>query len=187
VPSSQPAGTVVAQNPAAGQKAPQGSAVRVNVSKGKSATTTTTAPQATTTSGATTPAPPASGNDYTGMRLSQAVQKIAQGRQQTIVTYATSSQPAGVVVSNSKSGSRVQLQVSAGAHPKPARDVPDVGGEDRATAEQDLQAAGFTVLEVQWPVSDQSQDGTVVYETPSGGEQAPGGSAIVIYIGTVNG
>jgi serine/threonine-protein kinase len=182
VPSSQPKGTVVAQNPAAGQKASQGSSVRLNISNGQatpSATSTTTATRSTTA--------PSSGNDYTGMRLQQAIQKITQGRQQAIVVYVASAQPVGTVVANSKAGSRERLQVSAGATPQPATSVPDVMGEDVATAQQDLQAAGFTVIQAKWPVSDSTQDGLVVYETPAGGRQAPKGSAIVIYVGTANG
>jgi hypothetical protein len=38
---------------------------------------------------------------------------------------------------------------------------------------------------VQWPVSDQSQNGMVVYATPTG--QGPESSAIVIYVGSVSG
>ena len=182
VPSSQPKGTVVAQNPASGQKVAQGSSVRLNVSKGQATPSTTT-----TTTRTTTPAPPSSGNDYTGMRLQQAIQKITSGRQQAIVVYVASTQPVGTVVANSKAGSRERLQVSAGANPQPATSVPDVMGEDVATAQQDLQAAGFTVIQAKWPVSDSTQDGLVVYETPAGGQQAPKGSAIVIYVGTVNG
>ena len=121
------------------------------------------------------------------MRLAQAVQQIAQGRQQAIVTYVTSSRPAGVVVANSRAGSRERLQVSAGPHPKQATSVPDVTGEDAATAQSDLQSADFSVLEVQWPVSDSTQDGTIVYETPSGGQQAPQGVAIVVYVGASGG
>jgi beta-lactam-binding protein with PASTA domain len=185
VPSSQPTGTVVAQNPPAGRKVRSGSAVRLNVSKGQAQPApTTTAPPATTTAPVTTTKPPATGNDYTGMRLSQAVQKIAQGRQQVIVQYVASTQSPGVVVSNSNSGSRVGLQVSAGPHPKQATSVPDVTGEDSSTAQSDLQSAGFSVLEVQWPVSDSTKDGMVVYETPAGGGQAPQASAIVIYVGS---
>ena len=122
---------------------------------------------------------------YAGLRLSSAVQQIAQGRQQAVVVYVASSRPMGVVVSNSKAGSRVRLQVSAGTKPKPATSVPDVTGEDAATAQQDLQASGFRVTQVRWPVTDQSQDGAVVYETPTG--QAPQGSAIIIYVGSVSG
>jgi beta-lactam-binding protein with PASTA domain len=64
--------------------------------------------------------------------------------------------------------------------------VPDVTGEVAATAEQDLRAAGFLVISVQWPVSDQSLDGMVTYQTPATG-QVPQGSAIVVYVGTLNG
>jgi beta-lactam-binding protein with PASTA domain len=181
VPSSQSAGTVVAQHPAAGQKLAQGASVRLNVAKAQQqpAPAPTTTQQQTTTGGA-----PAHGNDYTGMRLSQAVQKIVQGRQQVIVQYVTSSQPAGTVVSNSTAGSRERLQVSGGPHPQQATSVPDVTGEDSSTAQSDLQAAGFSVLVAQWPISDPTNDGNVVYETPAGGGQAPRGSAIVIYVGS---
>jgi serine/threonine-protein kinase len=173
VPSSQAKGTVVAQNPVAGQKVSQGSSVRVNISNGPATSTTT-------------PSPPSSGNDYTGMRLRQAIQKITQGRQQAIVVYVSSAQPVGVVVANSSAGSRERLQVSAGPNPQTPTNVPDVTGEDAATAQQDLQAAGFTVIQAKWPVSDSTQDGQVVYETPAGSLQAPKASAIVIYVGTAN-
>ena len=119
------------------------------------------------------------------MRLQAAVQKITAGAQKVIVQYVASSKPVGVVVSSSVAGSRERLQVSAGPSPKPATSVPDVTGEDAATAQQDLQSAGFSVIQVQWPVSDQSQNGVVVYETPTG--QTPDGSAIVIYVGAVSG
>lgn len=186
VPSSKPSGTVIAQSPAAGQLVAQGGAVRLNVATSPTTTTsTTTTVRTTTTAPTTTLSPPASGPDYTGMRLPQAIQKIAQGRQEAIVTYVASGQPAGVVVANSTAGSRERLQVSAGA--KPLTSVPDVTGEDAATAQQDLQSAGFAVVQAKWPVSDSTQDGQVVFETPAGGKQAPRGVAIVIYIGTVNG
>src|SRR5581483_5423018 len=192
VPSSQPSGTVVAQNPSAGTKLARGSSVRLNVASSRGQTTTTTATAGTTTSGATTTAArttttPAGGNDYTGLRLADAVQRIASGRQQVIVQYVTSSQPAGVVVANSRAGSKERLQVSAGAKPKPSQNVPDTTGEDAQTAQQDLQSAGFSVVQVSWPVSDSSSDGMVVYQSPAAGGQVPQGSAIVIYVGSASG
>ena len=182
VPSAQAKGTVVAQRPAAGQKLAKGSAVRLNVASGAGPTATQT--QATTTTAPTTTAA-GGGNNYVGMRLQAAVQKITAGAQKVVVQYVASSKPVGVVVSSSTAGSRERLQVSAGPSPKPATSVPDVTGEDAATAQQDLQSAGFSVIQVQWPVSDQSQNGVVVYETPTG--QTPDGSAIVIYVGAVSG
>jgi beta-lactam-binding protein with PASTA domain len=179
VASSQPAGTVTGQHPASGSKVQQGATVRINVAASAPKTTTTTAAQTTTT----TPVQQSpTGNDYRGMRLAAAVQKIAQGRQQVIVQYVTSTQPAGVVVANSNAGGKVKLQISAGAHPQPNTSVSDETANDQQTAQGDLTSAGFDVVTVQWPVSDPSSDGTVVYETPSG--QAPKGSTIVLYIGS---
>ena len=66
--SSQPSGTVVAQRPAAGQKAAKGSTVRLNVSSGASTSGATTSTP-TTTQAQTTTAPAGGGNDYTGLRL----------------------------------------------------------------------------------------------------------------------
>jgi beta-lactam-binding protein with PASTA domain len=180
VPSSQPKGNVVAQHPAAGQKTARGKAVLLNISNGPTPAPTST--KAATTTQTTTTAP--SGNDYTGMRLGAAVQKLAQGRQQAIVVYVTSSKPAGVIVSNSRAGSRERLQVSSGPNPGVSTSVPDVTGEDAATAQQDLQSAGFTVIQSSWPVSDSSQDGLVVAETPASGQQVPKGAAVVIYVGS---
>jgi beta-lactam-binding protein with PASTA domain len=200
VPSKQPKGTVVAQRPAAGRKAAKGSGVRLNVSRGSSTATTTqqttTTQQSTTTQQTTTTtqsgtqsslpqAPPqGTGNDYRGMQLSKAVQQIADGRQQAVVLYVASSKPAGIVVSNGTVGSKMRLAVSAGPNPGAPTDLPDVSGEDAAQAQSDLQAAGFTPVTVQWPVSDPSQNGTIVEETPAGGAQRPTGVAIVLYVGT---
>jgi beta-lactam-binding protein with PASTA domain len=98
-----------------------------------------------------------------------------------VVQYVTATQPAGVVVANSNAGNRVKLQVSAGAHPQPATTVPDTTGEDGPTAQSDLTGAGFSVISADWPVSDAASDGVVVYQTPA--DQAPKGSAIVVYVG----
>jgi beta-lactam-binding protein with PASTA domain len=192
VASKQPPGTVLAQIPGAGKTLAPGAAVTLKVSKGAPkpttttvATTTTTTTTAATTTTAKTTTTPAGGNDYTGMRLRDAVKKIADGRQQVVVQYVTSSTPAGVVISNSKAGARVRLQVSLGTHPKPAKDVPDTTNEDAATAQQDLTTAGFAVIQVSWPVSDAAMDGVVVYQTPTG--QIAQGAAIVIYVGSSSG
>ena len=147
-------------------------------------TTVATTIVATTTVRSTTPAPPSSGNGYTGMQLQPAIRKLTQGQQQAIVSYVSSSRAAGVVVASSNAGTRTRFQVSSGASPQPLSSVPDVTGEDAATAVQDLQTAAFTAIQATWPVSDASQVGQVVYETPAGGSQAPGGSAIVVYVGS---
>jgi beta-lactam-binding protein with PASTA domain len=191
--SSEAPGTVVAQTPKAGKRARPGSEVVLQVAEGASAQpttssgTTTAAAAATTTTARSGLHPPAHGNDYTGMTLEAAVRKIAQGRQQAIVEYVASTEPAGTVVANSAAGSRERLRVSAGAQPQPAAQVPDVNGADSATAEQTLQGAGFSVLEVSWPVSESAPEDVVVFETPRAGTGVPQGSAVVVYVAAHSG
>jgi serine/threonine-protein kinase len=55
VPSSQPSGKVVAQNPTGGEKVDPGSTIRLNVSKGRTQTTTVVTTSQTTTFVTTTP------------------------------------------------------------------------------------------------------------------------------------
>jgi beta-lactam-binding protein with PASTA domain len=206
-PSAQPPGTVLAQTPKPGTHtkpgrsvvllvaAPQATTAQATTAQTTTAAAPTTTARSTTTQARTTTQatttsglkPPASGNDYTGMRLRDAVQQIVQGRQQVIVTYAGSNQPLGVVLSSSRAGSREQLQVSAGPRPKPAHSVPDVSEEDLSTAEQDLRAAGFFIVPVDWPVSDASRDGVVVAQTPAAGTSIPQGVVVVVYIGSAAG
>ena len=64
--------------------------------------------------------------------------------------------------------------------------VPDVVGEDQATATSDLEAAGFTVTAVDSQTSDPGQDGLVVDQDPSGGSTASG-SDVTIYVGRYSG
>ena len=60
--------------------------------------------------------------------------------------------------------------------------VPNTVGEDEASAISDIQSAGFTVSVDRVDVSDESQDGTVVSQNPSGGS-APSGSTVTIGVG----
>jgi len=60
--------------------------------------------------------------------------------------------------------------------------VPNTVGEDEASAISDIQSAGFTVSVDRVDVADESQDGTVVSQNPSGGS-APSGSKVTIGVG----
>ena len=61
--------------------------------------------------------------------------------------------------------------------------VPNVVGQDEATAQTTLQNAGFSVVAEDSPTTDSSQDGKVVDEQPAPGTKAPKGSQIIIYVG----
>ena len=199
VPSSSPRGFVVAQSPQAGSKVAKGSRVRLNVSKGAPAAGggTTTAPA--TTSGS--PPPPTATTaarakvpDVVGQSQSAAQRRLRSAGFRVRSVYVTSSKPAGTVVAQHPAAGTslprdaiVRINVSTGANPKPAKAVPDVTGEDEATARADLVAAGFRVAVVDQPTSDENEDGIVVDEDPAAGTRVPTGSLVTIYVGRFSG
>jgi len=104
--SQQPEGTVVAQNPAGGQDAQVGSAVRINVSKGSG---TTTVP------------------NVTGLSEDDAKQQLSDADLKANVVEVPSQQDSGTVVAQNpaagsqlQQGSTVRLNVSRGIEQPPA-------------------------------------------------------------------
>jgi serine/threonine-protein kinase len=204
VPSSQKAGTVVAQNPAFGAKVDPGSSVRLNVSKGRTQTTTvttttqttatattattthvtTTTPTTTQSNTTTTPAAQSTVPDVVGMTLADAV---AQMRAESLLADSypvASDQGGGTVVSQSPAadasvdaGSIVRLNVSTGAD-RPALTVPDVTGSPQAAARRTLSRT-FTVK----TVFRSGQRGIVVGQLPAAGAEAKRWAQVIIYVG----
>jgi beta-lactam-binding protein with PASTA domain len=187
VSSSQPAGTVVAQNPPAGKEVDKGSQVTLNVSTGSAPAPTTTSP--TTTAGGTVNAP-----KVTGLAATPALRRLNAQELFATVVYQDSSQPAGRVLTQSpsagssvKRGSHIRVVVSSGPDPQPATTVPDVTGQDQASAVDTLQSAGFRVLVLNRPTPNQSQDGVVTEQQPHSGASIPGDSLVALYVGRFNG
>ena len=182
VPSKAPRGFVVAQNPKAGTKAPKRSRVRLNVSKG------------TATAGSTTTNAEAKVPRVVGQPQSAAVERLRAAGFRVRTAYVPSTKPQGTVVAQSpapgtilREGSRVQINVSNGPNPKPVVAVPDVTGEDEATASADLRAAGFRVEVVDQPTADENEDGVVLDQDPTPMTKAPAGSLVTIYVGRLSG
>ena len=179
VPSAQPKGTVVAQHPAAGARAPRGSKVRVNLAQGASA--------------APPPPPPAPATgtipDVTGQQQAVAQKQLSEAGYDPKVVYVPSDQPEDTIVAQSptggtsaKRGTHVQINASLGSNPTPEKAVPDVIGLSPAKAAARLRAAGFRVQQLSRRVQDRSKDGVVVDEQP--GQRAPAGSTVTIYVGS---
>jgi eukaryotic-like serine/threonine-protein kinase len=212
VPSVEPAGQVVAQNPKAGAKARPRIAVRLNVSDGKHVTPTgkgstpTTTVIATTNQAPTTTAAPANANplvrvpDLEGKKLLDARRLIRRVGLLIEIRRVPNAQPLGTVIAQAKKpgtqlkrGRHLLITVSKG--PKPATSttpsqsgsqpiaVPDVTGEDEITATQDLENAGLTVQVVDRDTADASQDGIVVEQAPTANQSAQPSSTVTIYVG----
>ena len=199
VPSDKPAGTVVGQNPPAGKEVDKGSKVVLNVSTGTGQSTTTVATTTTTantTTGATTTTTsrPVRVPRIVGLAQTPALRRLNVLGLRPTVVYVRSSQPANRVVAQStapgttlRPGSRVRVNVSTGPNPQPATTVPNVIGQDQATAAQTLSAAGFKVAVLNRPTGDQSKDGLVVEQQPKAGSSIPAGSQVTIFVGRFSG
>jgi serine/threonine-protein kinase len=211
VPSEQPSGQVVAQDPAAGDEAPRDSAVRLNVAQKAAATTTgrtttgqttgqatTTAPPPTTTPPTTTTAPPpprpATVPDVVGQELADAARAFGDEGLKVSVKPVPSNEARGTVVAQAqpagterKRGDTVQLNVAIGANPPANVSVPNVVGRPDREARDQLDTAGFEVLAIPFETTDRSREGKVLSQSPGAGAQIPGGSLVLLYVGTATG
>ena len=195
VPSSEQAGTVVAQNPAPGNDATTGDTVRLNVAKAAGTTTTqpaaTTPPPATTTQpGATTAPPePATVPDVVGKPLADAATALADEGLKAGVKYVPSDEPQGQVVAQAKPsgtegkrGDTVQINVSVGANPAADASVPNVAGRRLDEARQSLDQAGFETLALDLSGDELRNSSAIGSQTPAAGASIPGGSLVILYV-----
>lgn len=149
VPSTQPEGTVIAQQPAPDQRVQKGAQVRINVSRGVTQTSTTTV-VTPTTSTITTPTP-----------------TTATSTTPTTTTPTTSStSTATTATTPTTSASPVRKKVS----------VPDVGGIAQQEAAAQLDKVGL--LADSYPVASSQPGGTVVAQTPTSGQTLTSGSVV---------
>jgi beta-lactam-binding protein with PASTA domain len=196
VGSAKPAGIVVAQKPPAGKEVDKGSQVTLNVSTGTPSTTTvaTTTTTATTATATTVPPSTTAANvrmpRVTGLAQTTALRRLNVRGLRPQVVYKKSDKPTNRVLQQSPAPSStlhrnatVSLVVSAGPNPQPTTPVPNVVGQDQATAANNIKSAGFKIVVLNRPVTNQSKDGLVVDEQPRGGSGIPGGSQVTIYVG----
>lgn len=178
VPASGPApeGTVVAQNPKGGVKAPKGSTVRLNIASAPAGGSTQTVP---TTGEAPVP-------NVVGSRDTDAIPRLQAAGFRVSSTPVSSTRPAGTVLTQSPAGgttatrgSTVRITVPGG---RQVRTVPDVVGETEASADRILRNAGFTVRVVDRP-ADPAQQGLVVEQDPAAGTRVQGTTQVTIYVG----
>ena len=199
VPSDSPAGTVVAQDPAAGATEPEGTTVRLNVARAAEGTTTgaTTTTGSTTTTGTTTTAPtttapppqpqPAVVPDAVGQELAEAARAFADEGLKASVAYVPSEEPAGRVVAQAQPagtelerGDTVQVNVSRGPDAQPPTAVPSVAGEELESGRDQLEQAGFEVLALTVGDGEIRNESRIVSQSPSGG--AAPGALVLVYV-----
>jgi beta-lactam-binding protein with PASTA domain len=171
--SEEPPGTVIAQDPAGGEKGPRNSEVRINVSKG--------------TGRVTVPS-------VVGETASDAGATLREAGLQARVVRVPSAEAAGTVIAQNPSagtelqeGRFVRINVSSGTGATAGVEVPDVTTLDEAEARAQLEAAGFPVRVEREPVQDETMDGIVLRQDPLPGGQARRGAPVTITVGQFGG
>ncbi len=136
------------------------------------------------------PPPQKSGTvpNVVGMTQAAAEKTLSDANFTAVVQTGDSAEPAGTVFAQSPGGgasaplgSRVTITVSNGHAPQVT--VPNVIGEEKATAIKDLQALGLQVKELDQVVQDQNLVGKVLNQDPQGGTLRDVGSTVTIIVG----
>jgi eukaryotic-like serine/threonine-protein kinase len=161
-----PEGEVTKQNPKPGEQAEKGATIALTVSKGQELTAVPDVLQQTRQS---------------------AESELRSAGFVAEAVLVDSDSPQGLVVAQDPDpgterpkGDTVQISVSNG--PQTAT-VPDVLDQDQASAESELQAAGFKVRVVKQDTADPTQDGVVMDQSPAPGLEAQPGSRVTIVVG----
>jgi beta-lactam-binding protein with PASTA domain len=205
VPSALPRSSVTAQDPKAGTKVAKGSDIRLNISNGvnqqttTAAQTTTPATTAATTSTAQTttqvtttqpPQPTTAQVPSLSGEVQPAVQQLDRAGFKASIAYVPGTQPLGTVVAqtpaggaSAKTGSQVTVNVSSGPNQNPDQTVPNVVGQRIPQGLQTLHSAGLRLILLRARVSDRSQAGVIVAQTPLPGKKAPKNAQVLVYMG----
>ena len=185
---------------------PAKSAITTTVTTTTTAATTPTTSASSTPSGASgTPGSGSSGSGSggsaqptsvsvpdvgTGSAARDAVQKLNAAGLLATIAYVPSDQPFGTVVAespqagaSSSTGSHVTLNLSAGRSANGTASVPDVTGKTIPEAVAAMKQAGIRMFFVRKTVTDQSQGGTVVEQTPAAGTSVPKNAQVLVYMG----
>ena len=165
VPSQLPAGQVTAQDPPGGTKQPEGSTVRVNVSKGPT---------------------PVSVPSVVGEPIDPASSQLQALGFKVTTNYVDSNEPANNVISQDPAagasagkGSSVALTVSKG--PKTST-VPDVTSLDLGSAQQTLHDSGFSAHVIYQDTADPNRTASCS-QSPPGGTQLKPNSVVTLTVG----
>jgi beta-lactam-binding protein with PASTA domain/tRNA A-37 threonylcarbamoyl transferase component Bud32 len=168
--SRKPENQVVAQNPEAGAEVEEGTRVTLNVSKGRNLVGVP--------------------NVLDQTEESARAELEGEGFEVQVVEAPSSSTPEGLVSSQSpdpgtraRRGSTVQITISTG--PASAT-VPNVEGQQRQAARENLQQAGFNVDVDRQSTDDPLLDNVVIDQDPEGGTTATTGTTVTITVGEFN-
>jgi hypothetical protein len=125
--------------------------------------------------------------------LQAALQAVRNAGFSATVHYVPSEQPRGTVVAQAPAGgataptsAQVTINVSSGQHTEGVS-VPNTVGMTIPQAVSAVQSSGLHLVMLRRTVTEQSEAGKVVAQTPAAGQHAPQNSRVVVYMGAFTG
>ena len=126
-----------------------------------------------------------------GLSFDSAAEQLRRAGFTAIRRDVDSTEPEGQVIDQSPGpgtlqppGTSVTLNVSNGSS---TTSVPDVRGLDEATAQANLENDGWVVAIRDTPTDNPDEDGTVLSQTPTAGEQKAPGTRVTLFVGRFTG
>jgi serine/threonine-protein kinase len=153
-----------------------------------------TSPTTTTLGSMTAPVPPSpqdvSMPDVSGQKEQSAVQAMGKAGILPSLVFVPSQDPLGTVVGQAKPAgttvpfhSHVQINLSIGPNSTATAQVPDVVGQPLTQAVTTVNGAHLRLIYLKFPVTDKTQAGKIVQQSPLGGGQAPQNAQVLVYLG----
>jgi serine/threonine-protein kinase len=128
--------------------------------------------------------------DVSGQTEQQAVQALNRAGILASLAFVPGTDPLGTVVGQAKSAgtklgyhAHVQINLSTGPGDKPKEQVPDVIGKTLSDAVSAMNGASLRLIFVKLPVTQRSQAGKIVQQSPLGGNQAPRNAQVLVFLG----
>ena len=132
--------------------------------------------------------------DVSGQTEQEAVQAMSRAGILASLAFVPGTDPLGTVVSQAKSEgtslryhAHVQINLSTGPGDKPKEQVPNVIGKTLSDAVSSVNAASLRLIFVKLPVTQRSQAGKIVQQSPLGGNEAPRNAQVLVFLGAYRG
>ena len=132
--------------------------------------------------------------DVHGTDLQSAVQQLGAAGLLASIQYIPGTDPLGTIEQQSpaagqtvKTRSHVTINASSGPGQKQQKTVPNTVGQTLQQAVTTVKAAGLRLIFGKLPVTDRTQAGKVVEQSPAAAKTAPQNAQVLVYIGAFKG
>jgi serine/threonine-protein kinase len=128
--------------------------------------------------------------DVSGQQVQGAAAAVARSGFLVTIAYVANTQPLGTVVAESPNAgatapttAHITINAASGPGQKTQETVPDATGMTIPQAVAAMQHAGLRLIFLKRPVSERTDAGKIVEQSPAPGKTAPHNAQVLVYMG----